>query len=133
MSSIFTKIIQGGIPCERLLETESEFSFLDINPKSKGHALVVPKREVARLEDLPPEEAAALMKTLQRVATAVSRSQESVDYNVVLNNGPDAGQEVFHVHFHIIPRPPGSSRRDQVTYAEGELGQVGAAIRACLD
>ena len=74
MASIFTKIIQGKIPCESIVETDSEIAFLDINPRSHGHTLCIPKREVARLEDLPPEDAAALMGFMQRVAAAVSRA-----------------------------------------------------------
>jgi len=135
MASIFTKIIQGEIPCELVLQTNSEIAFLDINPSSKGHTLVVPKCEVARLEELPAEDAAALMQTLQRVARAVSRSLDNSDYNIVLNNGTNAGQEVPHVHFHIIPRPAGSSRpfRNKEAYAEGEMSRYGQQIRECLD
>ena len=135
MASIFTKIIQGEIPCEKIAETDSEIAFLDINPCSHGHTLCLPKREVARLEELPPKEAASLMGLIQRVAAAVSRAFDGTDYNLTLNNGVNAGQEVLHVHFHVIPRKPGSSRpfRSREPYGEGEMAAVGARIRSCLD
>ena len=135
MASIFTKIIQGKIPCESIVETDSEIAFLDINPCSHGHTLCIPKREVARLEDLPPEDAAALMGCMQRVAAAVSRAFDGTDYNLMLNNGVNAGQEVPHIHFHVIPRKPGSSRpfKSREPYGEGEMAAVGERIRACLD
>ena len=135
MTSIFTKIIQGKIPCESIVETDSEIAFLDINPCSHGHTLCIPKREVARLEDLPPEDAAALMGFMQRVAAAVSRAFDGTDYNLMLNNGVNAGQEVPHIHFHVIPRKPGSSRpfKSREPYGEGEMAAVGERIRACLD
>jgi len=135
MASIFTMIIRGEIPCEKITETDSEIAFLDINPCSHGHTLCIPKREVARLEELPLEEAASLMGFMQRVSAAVSRAFDGTDYNLTLNNGVNAGQEVPHVHFHVIPRKPGSSRpfKSREPYGEGEMAAVGERIRACLD
>ena len=134
MSSIFTKIIQGDIPCEKIIETDSEIAFLDIMPCAEGHTLVIPKLEVKRLEDLPKSEALSLMHTLQHVAKAVSVAFDGIDYNLILNNGANAGQEVEHVHFHVLPRPQGSSRpfHQRTKYAEGEMQEVGAKIRNCL-
>ncbi len=134
MSSIFTKIIQGEIPCEKIIETDSEIAFLDIMPCAEGHTLVIPKLEVKRLEDLPESEALSLMRTMQHVAIAVSAAFDGIDYNLILNNGANAGQEVEHVHFHVLPRPLGSSRpfHQRVKYAEGEMQEVGAKIRNCL-
>ena len=134
MASIFTKIIQGEIPCEKIIETESEIAFLDIMPCAKGHTLVIPKLEVKRLEDLPESEALSLMITMQHVAKAVSAAFDGIDYNLILNNGANAGQEVEHVHFHVLPRPHGSSRPfdQRAKYAEGEMQEVGAKIRTCL-
>ena len=69
MSTIFTKIIQGDIPCEKIFETDAEIAILDIMPCNEGHTLVIPKLEVARLEDLPETQAISLMRTLQKVAS----------------------------------------------------------------
>ena len=134
MASIFTKIIQGEIPCEKIIETDSEIAFLDIMPCAEGHTLVIPKLEVKRLEDLPESEALSLMRTMQHVAKAVSAAFDGIDYNLILNNGANAGQEVEHVHFHVLPRPQGSSRpfHQRVKYAEGGMQEVGAKIRNCL-
>jgi histidine triad (HIT) family protein len=134
MASIFTKIIQGEIPCEKIIETDTEIAFLDIMPSAVGHTLVIPKLEVVRLEDLPETQAITLMQTLQQVAKAVSATFDGIDYNLILNNGANAGQEVEHVHFHILPRAEGSSGpfRRHIQYTEGEMQEVGAKIRNCL-
>ena len=134
MASIFTQIVQGEIPCEKIFETDTEFSFLDIMPSAKGHTLVIPKLEVTRLEELPKPEAISLMCTLQQVANAVSKAFDGIDYNLVLNNGANAGQVVEHLHFHIIPRAKGSPGpfREHVQYAEREMQEVGEKIRNCF-
>ena len=131
MASIFTKIIQGEIPCEKIIETDSEIAFLDIMPCAEGHTLVIPKLEVKRLEDLPESEALSLMRTMQHVAKAVSAAFDGIDYNLILNNGANAGQEVEHVHFHVLPRPQGSQRpfHQRAKYAEGAMQEVGEKIR----
>ena len=105
--SIFTKIIKGEIPCQRVFENEHVLAFLDITPLSPGHTLVVPKRQVASMEDLPEADAAALAAALVRLAPRVRDATEAEGYNVLLNDGKAAGQEVPHVHFHIIPRRAG--------------------------
>ena len=131
MASIFTKIIQGEIPCEKIIETDSEIAFLDINPCTAGHTLVIPKLEVERLEDLPETQTMSLMRTMQQVAKAVSTAFDGIDYNLILNNGVNAGQEIEHVHFHVIPRveeSPGPFRK-HIQYAKGEMQEVGAKIR----
>ena len=134
MTSIFTKIIQGEIPCEKILETDSEIAFLDINPCAAGHTLVIPKLEVERLEDLPETQTMSLMRTIQQVAKAVSIAFNGIDYNLILNNGVNAGQVIEHVHFHVLPRAEGSPGpfRKHIQYAEGEMQEVGAKIRNCL-
>ena len=134
MASIFTKIIQGEIPCEKIIETDSEIAFLDINPCAAGHTLVIPKLEVERLEDLPERQTVSLMRTIQQVAKAVSTAFDGIDYNLILNNGVNAGQVIEHVHFHVLPRAEGSPGpfRKHIQYAEGEMQEVGAKIRNCL-
>ena len=134
MASIFTKIIQGEIPCEKIIETDSEIAFLDINPCVSGHTLVIPKLEVERLEDLPETQTMSLMRTIQQVAKAVSTAFDGIDYNLILNNGVNAGQVIEHVHFHVLPRAEGSPGpfRKHIQYAEGEMQEVGAKIRNCL-
>jgi len=134
MTSIFTKIIQGNSPCEKIFETDTEISFLDIMPSEVGHTLVIPKNEVKLLEDLPENQALSLMSTLQLVAKAVSNAFNKTDYNIILNNGANAGQVVEHIHFHVIPRLEGSPRpfMKHTQYANGEMQEVGARIRNCI-
>lgn len=133
--SIFTKIIRGQIPCQKIFENERVFSFLDIAPLSDGHALVVPKTQVERLEDLPSEDAAELGRCLGRIARAVVSATGATGYNVLANNGAVAGQVVPHVHFHIIPRydDDGLGFRWNAHPAKAEqLAAVAAKIAAAL-
>tara|TARA_B100000700_G_C14549187_1_gene625748 strand:- start:89 stop:493 length:405 start_codon:yes stop_codon:yes gene_type:complete len=134
MASIFTQIIKGELPCEKIFETDSEISFLDIMPSSIGHTLVVPKLEVVRLEDLPQPQAITLMCTLQKVAKAVSIAFNKIDYNIVLNNGGNAGQVVSHIHFHVIPRKEHSNKpfAEKIQLSESEFKVIGSKIRNCF-
>ncbi|MCA9288419.1 MAG: HIT family protein [Phycisphaerales bacterium] len=104
--SIFSKIIRGEIPCHRVYQDESVLAFLDINPLSRGHVLVVPKEPAATMADLSDPAAAGLGKALPRICRAVVKATGAASYNLLQNNGADAGQEVMHVHVHVIPRYP---------------------------
>jgi histidine triad (HIT) family protein len=104
MSTIFSKIIAGEIPCHKVYEDDRVLAFLDINPLSEGHTLVIPKEEVATLDALSDESAAAIGRVLPRLCRAVMQATGAKDYNILQNNGAAAHQAVFHVHFHIIPR-----------------------------
>jgi histidine triad (HIT) family protein len=102
--TIFAKIIAGAIPCHKLYEDERVLAFLDINPISRGHALVVPKEPAETLDALSDESAAAIGRVLPRIARAVLSATGAYAYNVLQNNQALAHQAVMHVHFHIIPR-----------------------------
>lgn len=106
--AIFGKIVAGEIPCHKVYEDERVLAFLDIGPLAPGHTLVIPKRRANRLEDLPPDDAAAIGRALPVVARALMRATGARDYNVLQNNGAAAHQAVDWVHFHVIPKPPGS-------------------------
>ena len=101
---IFCRILDGKIPCHKLYEDENAFAFLDIAPLARGHSLVIPRRRSNRLDQMPPEDAAAIGRVLPRIATAVLRATGAEDFNLLQNNGKSAGQAVDWVHFHIIPR-----------------------------
>jgi histidine triad (HIT) family protein len=103
--TIFGKIIGGQIPCHKVYEDERVLAFLDINPLTRGHTLVIPKEPAATLDQLSDESAAALGRVLPRICRAVIAATGVREYNVLENNGPGAHQAVFHVHFHIIPKP----------------------------
>jgi len=102
--TIFSKIIRGEIPCHKVYEDEHVLAFLDINPISKGHTLVIPKEEKATVDQLSDESAAAIGRVLPRISRAVLAASGAKAYNILQNNGPSAHQAVFHVHFHIIPK-----------------------------
>jgi histidine triad (HIT) family protein len=102
--SIFDRILRGEIPSHKVYEDEHVVAFLDINPLSKGHTLVVPKESKAYLHELSDESAAALGRALPRLCRAVLKATGATAYNVLQNNGSEAHQAVFHVHFHIIPK-----------------------------
>jgi histidine triad (HIT) family protein len=103
--TIFSKIIAGTIPSYKIYEDERVFAFLDINPLSRGHALVVPKEPAATLDQLSDESAAAIGRVLPRLCRAVVAATGIKEFNILQNNGAGAHQAVFHVHFHIIPKP----------------------------
>lgn len=102
--TIFDKILDGSIPCHRVYEDEHVLAFLDIGPLSEGHTLVIPKERKTHLHELSDESAAAIGRVLPRIARAVLAATGATAYNVLQNNGSEAHQAVFHVHFHVIPR-----------------------------
>ena len=103
--TVFGKIVRGEIPCNKVYEDERVIAFLDINPLSAGHTLVVPKEPAETLDRLSDESAAALGRVLPRLCRAVVAATGVKEYNVLENNGVGAHQAIDHVHFHIIPKP----------------------------
>ena len=103
--TIFGKIISGHIPCLKVYEDEKVLAFLDINPLSTGHTLVIPKEPAETLDQLSDDSAAALGRVLPRLCRAVVAATGVREYNVLENNGSGAHQAIAHVHFHIIPKP----------------------------
>lgn len=102
--TIFGKIIRGEIPCHRVYEDDKVLAFLDVNPISRGHTLVIPKEPAETLDLLSDESAAAIGRVLPRLSKAVLAATGATAFNVLQNNKPLAHQAVFHVHFHIIPK-----------------------------
>ncbi|KAI5827083.1 HIT-like protein [Schizophyllum commune Tattone D] len=138
-SCIFCKIIKGEIPSLKLLETELSYSFLDINPLSTGHALVIPKYHAAKLHELPDEYLADAMPVAKKIAVALGAE----NYNILQNNGRIAHQVVDHVHFHVIPKPAtedGKPKDDaglvigwpQQTVTKEELAKVAEEVKGKL-
>ncbi len=127
--TIFSKIIRGEIPCHKVHEDAHTLAFLDIGPLSEGHTLLIPKEEAATLDELSEESAAAIGRALPRLCRAVCEAVGAKAYNVLQNNGADAHQAVFHVHFHIIPRFPDREVGGGlgIQWRPGELDQTKAA------
>lgn len=133
--TIFDRILDGEIPCHRVYEDEHVLAFLDIGPLSSGHTLVIPKERRAHLHELSDEQAAALGRVLPRIARAVMKVTGATAYNVLQNNGAEAHQAVFHVHFHIIPKLGESGlgvgwRPQAFDHAKGR--ELAAAIHAAI-
>lgn len=103
--TIFSKILRGEIPSHKIYEDEHVLCFLDISPLSRGHLLLIPKEEVAQVDQLSDDAAAAIGRVLPRLCRAVKQVSGCPHYNILQNNGAVAHQAVFHVHFHIIPKP----------------------------
>ena len=120
MSTIFDKILDGELPCYKVYEDEHVLAFLDIFPLSDGHTLVIPKERKAYLHELSDEASAAIGRVLPRIARAVMKATGATAYNILQNNGSEAHQAVFHVHFHVIPRLGGSGLG--VGWQPGKLG-----------
>jgi histidine triad (HIT) family protein len=129
--TIFSKIIAGTIPCHRIYEDEQVLSFLDISPVSPGHTLVIPKEPARTLDELSDAAAAALGRVLPRICRAVKRVTGCAAYNLLQNNEALAHQAVFHVHFHIIPKPD-EQRGLGVHWPAGKLGADAADMARAI-
>ena len=129
MASIFTKIINGDIPCYKVAENEDFFAFLDINPNAKGHTLVVPKKEVDKIFDLDQETYAGLMEFSRKLAIAIEKTLPCLRVGMAV-----IGLEVPHVHVHLIPLNSMSemSFKDKVSLTKEEFEAVAQRIGANL-
>lgn len=135
MATIFSRIVSGEIPAAKIYEDQETLAFMDINPATRGHALVICKAEHADLFSIPPDVLAAAARTTQLVALALRDVLQPDGLNVVQNNGPAAGQTVFHYHVHLIPRWEGDHalplwRAQQVDQAA--LRALADQVRAAL-
>ena len=101
---IFCRIVDGDIPARVIHETDETLAFLDVNPLAPGHTLVIPKAHHETIGDLPADLASAVFETLHEVTPAIEKAVDADASNVAFNNGRAAGQEVPHVHGHVIPR-----------------------------
>ncbi len=101
---VFCKIIQGGVPCSKVYEDDLVLAFLDIAPFNYGHTLIIPKDHHHSCTTLPAEYLARMMAIAPKIAVAQMRELKAEGFNLLLNNGRCAGQEVPHCHLHVIPR-----------------------------
>ncbi len=105
--NVFARILRGEIPAHKVLEDEATLAFMDVMPQAPGHTLVIPKSAAENIFELDPAILAATMVNVQRVARAVSQVFQPPGVMIAQLNGAAAGQSVFHLHFHIIPRYEG--------------------------
>lgn len=136
MNCIFCKIAKGDIPSEKVAENARAFAFLDIQPLVRGHVLVIPKAHAERVEDMVPEDAAAVMQLAQDVVRRQAAGLATRGATIAANDGRVAGQEVPHVHFHVVPRtetdgfgPIHALFKERPKLREGELKEIGLRLR----
>ncbi|MBA3710330.1 MAG: HIT family protein [Planctomycetes bacterium] len=134
MPSLFAKIIAGEVPAQFVFQERLWVAFMDIKPTNPGHVLLVPRAESPFISGLPEETLAALGAYAARLVAAV-RQVAAADVNVVLNDGPAAGQVVPHAHFHVIPRSGGAHApfAGHYAYRDGELERWAVRLRAAWD
>jgi histidine triad (HIT) family protein len=137
MACIFCRIAGGEIPAEVIARDEGTTAFLDVAPLADGHVLVVPNGHVARLEDLEPEAAAALFRTVSGLAGPIRVALGADGTTIGINDGECTGQTVPHVHVHIVPRRRGDGAGSiHSIFPRGprqEIASVGRAIRSHLE
>ena len=123
-NNIFAKILRGDMPAVKVYEDEHVLSFMDVFPQAEGHTLVIPKNVMARnFLDLPTDKIAPLMERVQKVAKAVEKGLSPDGIILTQFNGAPAGQTVYHLHFHIIPRKEGEGIG---RHASGEIADLDA-------
>lgn len=110
-NNIFAKILRGEVPSVPVYEDDKTLAFMDVMPQVEGHTLVIPKAPAENLFDLPTEDLTALAASTQKVARAVKAAFEAPGIMIMQLNGPAAGQTVFHIHNHILPREDGIDLR----------------------
>lgn len=133
-SCVFCKIIKGDIPCVTLLDNKDILAFLDINPIRPGHALIVPKVHAPTILDLSPAYGEAVLSAMKTLGEAIMAATGAEGFNVIQNNFPASGQEVPHIHWHIIPRNVGDGIKmwPQGAYDSiGVMQDLAERIRSC--
>ena len=110
-NNIFAKILRKEAPCFAVYEDEMTLAFMDVMPQTPGHTLVIPKFPAENIFDLDPEYAAAMAKTVKKIAPAVKAAFDAPGILIAQLNGAAAGQTVFHIHTHIIPRSEGIDQK----------------------
>ena len=113
-ANIFAKILRGEAPCVKVYEDDVSLAFMDVMPRADGHTLVIPKVHCRTLLDLDPDDLARFMPAVQKVGRAVMAGMKAEGLLLQQFNEPASGQQVFHLHFHLLPcwagvaiRPPG--------------------------
>jgi histidine triad (HIT) family protein len=132
--NIFARIVRGEIPCHKVYEDADTIAFMDIMPQAEGHTLVVPKIAGEDIFSTPPESLAAAIRVAQRVAGAVKTVFSPPGVMIAQLNGAAAGQSVFHLHIHVIPRYAGKDLGIHAA-AQGDparLAEHAARLRAAL-
>jgi len=116
---VFCQIIKGEIPADKIYEDDRVLVFLDINPVNPGHTLVISKKHYSNIEEASEEDLTAIILTVKKIGRLLKDKFGVAGYNVTSNNDPVAGQNVPHIHFHIIPRHEGDGHVSWPTFEYG--------------
>ena len=128
---LFCRIVAGEIPCHKIYEDDATIAFLDIFPVSAGHTLVLPKAHAEHLSATTLADAQAMMASVKKIVPAILSAVDGDGYNIGMNNGQSASQEIPHTHLHIMPRKTGTPRSFEKTKGDpAELAALAEKIRA---
>jgi histidine triad (HIT) family protein len=134
-NNVFAKILRDELPSERVYEDEQTLAMMDIMPRADGHVLVIPKTPARNVLDATPEQLAACIASVQKVGRAMMKAFNASGITVQQFNEVAGGQEVFHLHFHVLPRhegvrlrPPGNMEKPEVIKTHAE--KIRAALAA---
>lgn len=130
---IFCKIIAGEIPSFKLFENDDTLAFMDINPASPGHALVIPKEHAADVHAVSEAAISATVKTAKKIAAAIDRALQPQGLNLLQCNGPAAAQSVLHFHMHVLPRSEGDELKLNWGLEAGDMDAIGALAERIRD
>lgn len=130
--TLFTKIRDGEIPSKKLYQDELCFSILDINPINKGHALVISAKPYKNIGECPEETLCHMITIAKRIESRMRDALKCNGSNIIINNDPASGQEVPHLHIHVVPRYSGDgktivSRKE--SYADGEMDKMQETLK----
>jgi len=132
--NVFAKILEGAIPSHKVYEDDQVLAFMDVMPRADGHTLVIPKAKARNLFDVEADDLAALITRVQTVAKAVKEAMQADGITIQQFNEAAAGQVVFHLHFHVLPRWDGVKLRPHTgEMADGDaLAEHAKKIAALL-
>ena len=122
---IFCKIISGEIPCFNIYEDDDTLAFMDINPASEGHALVIPKEHSRDVHAIPEGAITSTVLSAKKVASAIEKTLSPDGLNLLQCNGPGAAQSVFHFHMHVLPRTNGDNLKLNWGLEPGDMDEIG--------
>ena len=133
--NIFAKIIRGELPAEKIFENDKVLAFMDIMPRSPGHLLVIPKSSARNILDIDDEKLCEVIKVVKKLAIASKKAMNATGVTIQQFSEADGGQEVFHLHFHIIPRYTGKpmNRPGQMVKDMTVLSMQASKIKAELE
>lgn len=132
MDCIFCKLAKGEIPAAKVAETDDVLAFLDISPANKGHIIIIPKQHAERVDEIDEKTFGEMAILASRLAKRLMQVVKPDGYNILVNNAEAAGQEVMHLHLHVMPRFDSDDfafRWTHKKYGNGEMQELAEKLR----